>query len=73
MKNRVAAELSQLIQNEEGQATVEYVLILLFTIGFASQLSKMLLGAVDRAILIVGAELERGLKTGRLIPNVWQN
>jgi hypothetical protein len=63
----------QLYTDEEGQATVEYVLILIFTVGFASQLSKLLLGALDRAILVLGAELERGLKTGRLKPNVWQN
>jgi hypothetical protein len=58
---------------EQGQGTVEYLLILSFVIFSASQINKQLIGTIDRLVLRVGAQLEKDLKTGRDPLGVWSN
>ncbi|MEO5969472.1 MAG: hypothetical protein ABIQ95_06060 [Bdellovibrionia bacterium] len=65
--------LIDLLKDERGQGTVEYILILSVSVVAASQVAKKILSTLDRAVLLIGAQLERDLKTGRLGPSAWQN
>ena len=65
--------LAQLYSDENGQGTVEYILILSVSVVGAAQIAKRILAALDHVVLLIGAQLERDLKTGRLGPGVWQN
>ena len=62
-----------LLKDERGQGTVEYILILSVSVVGASQLAKKFLSMLDHVVLLIGAQLERDLKTGRLGPSAWQN
>ena len=62
-----------LLKDESGQGTVEYILILSVSVVGASQLAKKFLSMLDHVVLLIGAQLERDLKTGRLGPSAWQN
>lgn len=63
----------RLFEDESGQGTVEYILILSVSVVAASQIAKRILAALDHAVLLIGAQLERDLKTGRMAPSAWQN
>ncbi len=65
--------LMRLLGDESGQGTVEYILILSVSVIAASQIAKRILAALDHAVLLIGAQLERDLKTGRMGPSAWQN
>ena len=59
--------------SQSGQATVEYILLLLFTVGIATGLSRTIIGALDDGILRMGGQLQKDLKSGRAPNNVWRN
>jgi len=61
------------IQDESGQSTTEYILILSVCVIGASQLAKRLLSVLDKGILRLGSQLEEDLKTGRAPLHVWKN
>lgn len=61
------------IQEESGQGTLEYVLLLGGTLLGVTQLLRGLLSAFDQGLLRFGAQLEKDLKTGRASLNVWGN
>jgi len=63
----------QLLQDEEGQAVTEYILILSITMFGAAALARALLVAFDNGISHLGSELEKSLKTGRAPKSVWEN
>jgi Flp pilus assembly pilin Flp len=65
--------MGRLFRDESGQGTVEYILILSVSVLAASQIAKRILGAFDQVVLVIGAQLERDLKTGRIGPSAWQN
>lgn len=65
--------LRSLMKDDDGQATVEYILLLTFTISGTVGLAKVILGAIDRGVLRFGAQLEMDLKTGRTDLRAWQN
>jgi Flp pilus assembly pilin Flp len=65
--------LRSLHQDDSGQATVEYILLLTFTISGTVALSRVILSAIDRGILRLGAQLEMDLKTGRASLGAWKN
>jgi Flp pilus assembly pilin Flp len=69
----VQSELRRLIHDEEGQATVEYILILSVSVVGAGAIGRAVLGTMDRGIQRLGAVLERDLKTGRQPLGVWEN
>ena len=69
----LSALLSQFVSGEEGQATLEYILILSACVLGATQLGRKILSVLDGGILRVGAELEKDLKTGRAPLDVWTN
>lgn len=57
----------------QGQATVEYILLLsLLTFGVIT-FSRGLTNVIDKGILVLGGQLEKDLKTGRAPLSVWQN
>ena len=62
-----------LYKDESGQATVEYILLLSVIVFGVSQIGRAVIGALDRGILFLGAQLEKDLKTGRAQINVWKN
>lgn len=63
----------RLLREDSGQATTEYILILSAAVTAAVALSRALLTGLNKGILVMGAQLERDLKTGRAPPNVWRN
>ena len=65
--------VASLLKDESGQGTVEYILILSVSVIAASRVAKQILSALDHVVLLIGAQLERDLKTGRLGPSAWQN
>ena len=64
---------SKLLLDQNGQGTVEYLVILSASAVGAIQLGKKILLSLDNGILFLGAQLERDLKTGRAPLDVWQN
>lgn len=61
------------ISEEEGQGTVEYMLLIGFCIVGASQIARGILNVLDQGILKLGGQLEKDLKTGRAPLNAWRN
>jgi hypothetical protein len=59
--------------DERAQATVEYILLLSVVVAGAIAFSRRILGVLDKAILSVGGQLEKDLKTGRAPLGVWRN
>lgn len=64
---------NELKADDGGQATVEYVLILSVTIVAVSRLIKQFFISFDKAVQVIGANLEKDLKTGRAPYSVWSN
>lgn len=62
-----------LFLSEEGQGTVEYLLILSATVLGATQLARQILNSMDKGVLRLGGQLEKDLKTGRAPLSVWEN
>jgi hypothetical protein len=63
----------KILRNQRGQASVEYILVLLLMLFFAGKTSKAIIGFLDSGILRVGGALEKQLKTGRVQLNTWRN
>ncbi len=59
--------------DEDGQATVEYILILSVIVFGASQLGRQIIAMLEKGILRLGGDLEKDLKTGRAPLSVWEN
>lgn len=51
----------------------EYVLVLALAVWAATRMGRVFLQAVDTGILTLGGQLEKDLKTGRAVPNVYVN
>ncbi len=60
-------------EEDSGQATVEYILLLSFCVVLAVALTRGILGALDRGVLRLGGQLEKDLKSGRAPLGVWSN
>jgi Flp pilus assembly pilin Flp len=65
--------LSRVAQDERGQTTTEYILLLTFVVAGTAALAKTVVGALNTGVLTLGAELEKDLKTGRTTISVWTN
>ncbi len=61
------------LRDESGQGTLEYVLILTFTVVAASALFRKLTELMDDGFKVFAAQLEKDLKSGRKPLNVWKN
>ncbi len=62
-----------LLDDESGQGTVEYILILSVSVVGAGAVSRSIMEALDKGLLRFGAQLEKDLKTGRAPLNIWEN
>ena len=65
--------LARLRSEEEGQAVLEYILILTATVVGAGLMSRKIIQVVDTGILKLGGQLEKDLKTGRVPLDIWKN
>ncbi len=65
--------IKDLALDDEGQGTVEYILLLSASVLAAVQLSRKMIGILDTGVLRLGAQLEQDLKTGRAPLSVWKN
>lgn len=65
--------VARLLSDEEGQATLEYILILAATVAGAGLMTRKILQAIDSGITTLGGQLEKDLKTGRAPTSVWTN
>ena len=60
-------------QNQSGQGTIEYILLLIFVLGIASALSRGIQVIWNKNVLTVGGRVEQALKTGRTPNSAWKN
>lgn len=65
--------LARFFRDEDGQAVIEYVLVLSATLVAAGLLARGILNALDSGVLKLGGQLEKDLKTGRAPISVYQN
>jgi hypothetical protein len=65
--------MRNLVRDERGQGTVEYILIISACVLGATQMARVFLRVLDEGILRLGAQLEKDLKTGRAPLYVWKN
>lgn len=72
-KKIILQSLRNLLVDESGQGTVEYMLILMASIVGATQISKALLSVIQTGLLTLGGTLEKDLRTGRVGLNAWSN
>jgi Flp pilus assembly pilin Flp len=73
LQSRLAVCARDFLRDEEGQATIEYILLLSITVIGAGLISRTVLNSIDRGLLKLGSQLEKDLKTGRAKVNVWRN
>jgi Flp pilus assembly pilin Flp len=77
MKIRLPASATdfaaRLLRDEDGQATVEYILILTVVVVGASAIAHTVLNTIDQGILAFGGQLEKDLHTGKATLNAWSN
>ena len=60
-------------QDEKGQATLEYILLISVLLTTSLALTKGIFETIDTGILRFGAALEKDLKTGRTPASAWKN
>lgn len=65
--------LVRLLADEEGQALMEYILLISFAIVGATQIARGILKVLDQGVLRLGGQLEKDLKTGRSPLSAWRN
>ena len=63
--------LKRLWADEQGQSTVEYILILAFAVVGAGAIASGIVKSIDSGILTLGGQLELDLKTGRITDDVY--
>jgi Flp pilus assembly pilin Flp len=61
------------LKDDDGQAVIEYILLLSMTVIGAGFLARGILNALDNGVLKLGGQLEKDLKTGRAPLSVYQN
>jgi hypothetical protein len=69
---RFAKFSSCLAGDENGQGTLEYILILSVSVVIAGALGRAVIGALDKGVLRIGGQLEKDLKTGRTPLGIWK-
>jgi hypothetical protein len=68
-----SALLRSFCEDESGQATLEYILLLSFTVTGTIALARVIRDTLDKGVLRLGAQLEMDLKTGRADLSAWKN
>lgn len=69
LTNRIKA----FIQDEDGQGTLEYIVIMTACLSGSIAMYRQILGVLDKGIVRLGAVLEQDLKTGRMPIDIWKN
>jgi len=72
-KIKVISVAVDFIQDESGQSTVEYLLILSVCVLGVGSMVRQIRNIFDTATLRIGAVLEQDLKSGRAPLSVWSN
>jgi Flp pilus assembly pilin Flp len=65
--------LARLLADDQGQGTVEYILLLSVVVLGATQIARAIRTAIDQGVMRLGGTLEKDLKTGRSPVSVWKN
>jgi len=63
----------EILNSESGQATFEYMVVLLVAVTFAVNASRAIINGLDQGALTFGGKLEKSLKTGRAPLSAWRN
>ncbi len=58
---------------QKGQATLEYIFVLSFSVVTAVFMARFLMGKLDNKVLQLGGTIEKQLKTGRAPVSIWKN
>jgi hypothetical protein len=72
-RTRISSFFADLFEDDRGQGTVEYILILSVAVVAAGSIARKILESIDKGILRLGGQLEKDLKTGRAPVDIWQN
>lgn len=59
-------------KDENGQGTVEYILLLSAIVVVSTQVARQLLKAFDSGVLFLGGALEKDLRTGKTSIEIWK-
>jgi Flp pilus assembly pilin Flp len=72
-KGRERGLFRRFIEEEEGQGTVEYILLLAFIVMGVGAFLSLFIGAFDRGLLVIGGALEGNLESGRMPLDQWND
>lgn len=61
------------LREENGQGTVEYILLLSAIVVVSTQAARQLLKAFDNGVLWLGGALEKDLRTGKAGIGIWKD
>ena len=70
---RGAELIKRLLNDESGQGTTEYLILLSAVILFTTTLVRQVLNIMDQGVLTLGGTLEQDLKSGRTPLRAWKN
>ena len=71
--SELRSAIHRFVADEDGQGTLEYVLLLSFCIVTGSAIFRKLIELMDSGFQVFAAQLERDLKSGRSPLSVWKN
>ena len=71
--NSVLQKCLEFYHNESGQAVTEYIIILFAVLTGVMALARAIIASLDKAVLRIGGQLEKDLKTGRHGLGIWKN
>lgn len=69
----LSSSLNSFIHDEDGQGTVEYILLLSAIVVVSTQAARQLLKAFDNGVLWLGGALEKDLRTGKAGIEIWKD
>mgnify|MGYP001564345672 CR=1 FL=1 len=64
---------NRFLEEEDGQALTEYVLLLSIAFVVSAAFSKRIISALDSSIQVFNGTLEKDLRTGRVGVSIWDN
>lgn len=64
--------IHKLLKEEDGQGTVEYILLLSAIVVISTQAAKQILKVFDTGVLWLGGTLEKDLRTGKAGIGIWK-
>jgi hypothetical protein len=58
-------------KNQSGQAIIEYIILLTFTVGIVVAFMSKSTSLFDKATVAVGGKMEKQLRTGKAPASIW--